>query len=168
MTVTAVQANVAANNLTAWGAWASRDMQGPAWADYLNHEVPDIEPDELEAACRTAFRDWNRSGRGWQINVDHVAQAVRRIRRERLDAVIGAHGRPDPEGLGDEPRIEQAWRNAWRRAIERGASHERAVASAWRAIGRTPPPPAIGSGGPAGPERARRVLAALARSSKRP
>ena len=168
MTITEIQAADAINYLVAARALTVVDHQADVWADYLNHEIDDPGGDELLPACRHAIRTWRQDGRTWQIDVESYAQSIRRIRRERLDAVIGAHGRPDPEGLGDEPRVEQAWRNAWRRAIERGAAHERAVASAWRAIGRTPPPPAIGSGGPSGPERARCVLAALARSSKRP
>ena len=164
MTITTEQANTAANMLSAWGAWATRDAQGIAWADYLNHEVPDADADELPAACRAAFRDWNRNGRTWQINVDHVAQAILRDRRDRVDAHINAHGRPDPDGVTD-PRLAQKGRRAWRRSVERGATPDRAVEKAWAAIGQAPPPRMLESG--RGRATARSVIEALTRRSNR-
>lgn len=139
------------------------DDAGVVWADYLNYVF-----DELLPACRRTIRVWVSERRSWGVDVARLAEAVTAIRRERVAAVVQEHGIPDPDGLGGEPRVLNAWREAWRRAVEHGASNTMAQALAWRAVDRQPPPPAIEGPGPHGAERARAVLAALAEKARIP
>lgn len=168
MTITPSQAIDAVNYLVASRALTVTDHQGEVWADYLNHEVNDPQPYELLPACRRAIKDWRAGGRGFQVDVETFAMAVRAIRRERVDADEQANGQPSPAGLDDEPVVRNRWLDARRHAIELGATPERADAAAWAAVGRTPPPPSIGDGSPTGAARARAVLEELARRSRRP
>ena len=143
-------------------------LSGVVWADYLNHAFDDLHPDELLPACRRTIRVWASERRSWSVDVARLAEAVTAIRRERVAAVVQEHGIPDPEGLGGEPGVLNTWREAWRRAVEHGASNTMAQALAWRAVDRQPPPPAIEGPGPHGAERARAVLAALAEKARVP
>lgn len=109
------------------------------WADYLNHEVPDIRPQDLEEAARTAIHDWAAAGRGWRIDVGRFTDAVRKVRRARLDSAT--RSRPlIPEGVED-PEAEVKWRREATRMLMAGASRDEAEAAAWRDIGLTPPIP---------------------------
>lgn len=164
MTINETHAADAINYLVAARATTIVDHQADVWADYLNHEVDDPQPDELLPACRHAIRTWRDEGRAWQIDVETYAQSIRRLRRERVDAHVNAHGRPDPDGVTD-PRLEQAWRRAWRRAVERGAPPGRAVEAAWAAIGQAPPARMLESG--RGRTTARSVIEALTSRSNR-
>ncbi|WP_136314333.1 hypothetical protein [Actinomyces procaprae] len=149
--------------LVAAGATTARDAQGPVWADYLNDQVPG-GPDtgELRPACRAAIRAWQDAGRAWQINVEHLAQAIRRGRSERIRAEEDARGPLRPAGLDHEPDLANRWIQAARRAVGTGQDRAAAEQHAWRAIGRQPPPPEISMDNLVGREKARAVLAAIA------
>lgn len=164
--ITPADAANAVNYLLAAGATPTVDHQAEVWADYLNHEVVGgPRASELGAACRRAIRDWVREARAYRIDVERFAQAVRRERADRVRAEEDARGALLPTGLAGEPAVEAAWRRAALEAVGAGADREAAEAHAWRAIGRTPPPPAITSTALSGRERARAVVEALARSS---
>ena len=164
--ITPADAANAVNYLLAAGATPTVDHQAEVWADYLNHEVVGgPQARELGPACRRAIRDWVREARAYRIDVERFAQAVRRERADRVRAEEDARGALLPAGLAGEPAVEAAWRRAALEAVGAGADREAAEARAWRAIGRTPPPPAITSTALSGRERARAVVEALARSS---
>ncbi|WP_172121438.1 hypothetical protein [Actinomyces faecalis] len=152
----------ALNYLLAARALTVVDGQARVWADYLNHEIDDPRPAELLPACRRAIRQWARENRSWQVDVERYAANIRAARRERMDHAIDTHGRPDPAGLGGEPKVENAWRTAWMRAVWHGEPDPEQAA--WDAIGRQPPPPLIEAGGPTGPEAARAAIRALAKT----
>lgn len=149
--------------LVAAGATTARDAQGPVWADYLNDQVPG-GPDagELRPACRAAIRAWQDAGRTWQINVEHLTQAILKGRSEWIRAEEDAHGRLHPVGLDREPDVANRWVQAARRAVGTGLDRADAERLAWQTIGRTPPPPEISMDNLVGPEKARAVLAAIA------
>lgn len=163
--ITPADAANAVSYLAVAGATPVMDRQGEVWADYLNHEVAPVAG-ELPGATRRAIREWAAEGRSYRIDVARLARAIRRERADRVRAEEDAHGALLPAGLAGEPAAEAAWRRAALEAVGAGADREAAEAHAWRAIGRTPPPPAITSTAQTGRERARAVVEALARSSR--
>lgn len=162
--ITPADAANAVSYLAVAGATPVMDRQGEVWADYLNHDV-DPTPKELPAATRRAIHEWANEGRSYRIDVARLARSIRRERADRVRAEEDARGALMPAGLTGEPAVEAAWRRAALGAVGAGASREDAETHAWRAIGRTPPPPAITSTAQSGSERARAVVEALARSS---
>ena len=163
--ITPADAANAVSYLAVAGATPVMDRQGEVWADFLNHEVAPTSR-ELPGATRRAIREWAAEGRSYRIDVARLARAIRRERADRVRAEEDAHGALLPMGLAGEPAAEAAWRRAALEAVGAGAGREAAEAHAWRAIGRTPPPPAISSTAQSGRERARAVVEALARSSR--
>lgn len=134
--------------------------QASVWHDYLTHEIPDIQPEELPDARRRAVREWSANGRAWQVDVARFAAAIRANRRDRVQAAIGSGAIPVPAGLAGEPEVELAWRRAWAHAVSMGLDD--AEKRAWAAIDRTPPAGQIGASGMSGRERARQLAAQLA------
>lgn len=133
--ISPIEAAAAVSYLHAAGCLTIKDGQGGVWADYLNHEIPNAQGKELTEATRRAVKDWAELRRSYQVDVEHVAAAMRRQRKNLLDRV----GDVFPEGLGDEPMLEHSWQAAFRDAIYQGFPRDAAERHAWQTIGRTPP-----------------------------
>lgn len=137
--ITEMQAADAVTYLVAIGATTAKDGQGQAWADWVNHEVPEAQPAELLEATRLAVRIWKRQGKAYQVDATHLSDALKQLRAERISKAENT--RPVlPEGLEDEPIVERRWINVAKENIRAGMPRGQAEARAWRAIGRTPPP----------------------------
>lgn len=150
--------------LLAAQAITATDGQAVVWHDYLTCAIPDLDAAELRPACRDAIRVWATEGRAWRIDVERYAAAIRRLRADRVRAEEAARGALRPDGLGDDPAAETAWRRAAIAAIGRGAPRAEAEAEAWRATTRSrPAAPAVddASRGPVGAERGREALRRL-------
>ncbi len=149
--------------LLAAQAITATDGQAVVWHDYLTCAIPDLATSELRPACRDAIRVWATEGRAWRIDVERYAAAIRRLRAQRVRAEEDARGDLRPDGLGDDPAAETAWRRAAVAAIGRGAPRAEAEAEAWRATRTRPAVPAVddASRGPVGAERGREALRRL-------
>lgn len=149
--------------LLAAQAITATDGQAVVWHDYLTCAIPDLAASELRPACRDAIRVWATEGRAWRIDVERYAAAIRRLRAARVRAEEAARGALRPDGLGDDPAAETAWRQAAIAAIGRGAPRAEAEAEAWRATRTRPTVPAVddASRGPVGAERGREALRRL-------
>lgn len=149
--------------LLAAQAITATDGQAVVWHDYLTCAIPDLVASELRPACRDAIRVWATEGRAWRIDVERYAAAIRRLRADRVRAEEAARGALRPDGLGDDPAAETAWRRAAVAAIGRGAPRAEAEAEAWRATRTRPAVPAVddASRGPVGAERGREALRRL-------
>jgi hypothetical protein len=106
-----------------------------AWADALDPEV--TLRDALEAV--TAFYSQHRE----RIMPSDVNAGCRAIRGARIFEEEQRRGHVLPQGLGDTPVLETAWRREALRQIGMGATRDQASVAAWHAIGMTPPPPEI-------------------------
>lgn len=149
--------------LLAAQAITATDGQAVVWHDYLTCAIPDLAASELRPACRDAIRVWATEGRAWRIDVERYAAAIRRLRAQRVRAEEDARGDLRPDGLGDDPAAETAWRRTAVAAIGRGAPRAEAEAEAWRATRTRPAVPAVddASRGPVGAERGREALRRL-------
>lgn len=149
--------------LLAAQAITATDGQAVVWHDYLTCAIPDLAASELRPACRDAIRTWATEGRAWRIDVERYATAIRRLRAQRVRAEEDARGDLRPDGLGDDPAAETAWRRTAVAAIGRGAPRAEAEAEAWRATRTRPAVPAVddASRGPVGAERGREALRRL-------
>ena len=137
--ITEMQAADAVTYLVAIGATTAKDGQGQAWADWVNHEVPEAQPAELLEATRLAVRLWKGQGRAYQVDATHLSDALKQLRAERISKAENT--RPVlPEGLEDEPIVERRWINVAKENIRAGMPRGQAEARAWQSIGRTPPP----------------------------
>ena len=138
--ITEMQAADAITYLVAIGATTAKDGQGQAWADWVNHEVPEAQPAELLEATRLAIRIWKGQGKTYQVDATHLSDALKQLRAERISKAENI--RPVlPEGLEDEPTVERRWINTAKDNIRAGMPRAQAEARAWASIGRTPPPP---------------------------
>lgn len=149
--------------LLAAQAITATDGQAVVWHDYLTCAIPDLAASELRAACRDAIRTWATEGRAWRIDVERYAAAIRRLRAARVRAEEDARGDLRPDGLGDDPAAETAWRRTAVAAIGRGAPRAEAEAEAWRATRTRPVIPDADGGTPRGPVGAERGREALRR-----
>ena len=137
--ITEMQAADAVTYLVAIGATTAKDGQGQAWADWVNHEVPEAQPAELLEATRLAIRLWKGQDRAYQVDATHLSDALKQLRAERISKAENT--RPVlPEGLEDEPIVERRWINVAKENIRAGMPRGQAEALAWQSIGRTPPP----------------------------
>lgn len=134
-----MQAADAVTYLVAIGATTAKDGQGQAWADWVNHEVPEAQPAELLEATRLAIRMWKGQGKAYQVDATHFSDALKQLRTERIRRAE-QESPVLPEGLEDEPTVERRWINTAKDNIRAGMPRGQAEARAWRAIGRTPPP----------------------------
>lgn len=139
--ITPMQAADAINYLFAAQAISVVDNQDAVWADYLNAEIPDAQPSDLLPAARLAIHDWAASGRSWRIDVGRYADALRKLRRQRVEDATKVQALV-PEGIED-PMVELDWKRAATKALMDGVTRGEAERVAWRSIGMTPPPPAI-------------------------
>lgn len=137
--ITEMQAADAVTYLVAIGATTAKDGQGQAWADWVNHEVPEAQPAELLEATRLAIRLWKGQDRAYQVDATHLSDALKQLRAERISKAENMSP-VLPEGLEDEPTVERLWINAAKDNIRAGMPREQAEACAWASIGRTPPP----------------------------
>lgn len=137
--ITEMQAADAITYLVAIGATTAKDGQGQAWADWVNHEVPEAQPAELLEATRLAIRLWKGQDRAYQVDATHLSDALKQLRAERISKAENMSP-VLPEGLEDEPTVERLWINAAKDNIRAGMPREQAEACAWASIGRTPPP----------------------------
>lgn len=101
-----------------------------AWAEAL-------DPDLTLTDALVIVRDHYAESRDWIMPAD-INRRSRDIRRQRIANVL-ENRTPIPDGLGDEPHLEIAWRKHVMRSVGDGLSLDEAEASAWQAIGRTPP-----------------------------
>jgi hypothetical protein len=139
--ITPIQAATVVNYLYAAQTISVVDDQDVVWADYLNAEIPEVLASDLLPACRQAIRDWAASGRSWRIDVGRYADAVRKLRRQRVvDAT--KRGALTPDGV-DDPQEWHRWLQEATRRLMDGATREQAETAAYEHIGMTPPPPAI-------------------------
>lgn len=137
--ITEMQAADAVTYLVAIGATTAKDGQGQAWADWVNHEVPEAQPAELLEATRLAIRIWKGQGKTYQVDATHFSDALKQLRTERIRRA--ENEKPVlPEGLEDEPTVERRWINVANENIRAGMPRGQAEANAWESIGRTPPP----------------------------
>lgn len=161
-----ISASVTADMLTylvAAGTTTAKDAQAPVWADYLNAEIPHLRSTELRPAARRAIKDWDTNGRGWQINVETIAKALRTLRKERLEQHNRNHaGTYFPDDLRDEPETACAWLTAWNTGIGSGLDGPQAEQHAWNTIGRQPSPPQLPADNKRGKEKARHIIQQLA------
>ncbi|WP_195225931.1 hypothetical protein [Schaalia turicensis] len=137
--ITEMQAADAVTYLVAIGATTAKDGQGQAWADWVNHEVPEAQPAELLEATRLAIRIWKRQGKAYQVDATHFSDALKQLRAERISKAE-QESPVLPEGLEDEPIVERRWINVAKENIRAGMPRGQAEALAWQSIGRTPPP----------------------------
>lgn len=134
-----MQAADAVTYLVAIGATTAKDGQGQAWADWVNHEVPQAQPSELLEATRLAIRLWKGQDRAYQVDATHLSDALKQLRAERISKAEN-ESPVLPEGLEDEPTVERRWINYAKDNIRAGMPRGQAEARAWASIGRTPPP----------------------------
>ncbi len=137
--ITEMQAADAVTYLVAIGATTAKDGQGQAWADWVNHEVPQAQPSELLEATRLAIRLWKGQDRAYQVDATHLSDALKQLRAERISKAEN-ESPVLPEGLEDEPTVERRWINYAKDNIRAGMPRGQAEARAWASIGRTPPP----------------------------
>lgn len=111
-----------------------KEDQAAIWADYLNSTVGDATPRDLRDAVRLAMTNWARDGRKYQIDVTHVAQAVKQARRARWAAFEQANpGLYPPEGLSISQELE--WRKTLMNVVKDGETDRtRATQAATRQI----------------------------------
>lgn len=83
--------------LLAAQAITATDDQAAVWADYLNHDLTDLNADELLPAARLALSQWSRE-RAWKLDLPRYADAIRYNRRQQIAAYTRLHGPPQPEG----------------------------------------------------------------------
>lgn len=102
-----------------------------AWGEAIDEDVT------LQDAL-AIVRDHYANSRDWIMPAD-INRISRQLRRQRIEAVL-QNRTILPEGLGDEPTVEVAWQERFRRAVGDGLTLDEAKAQAWRSIGRTPPP----------------------------
>lgn len=136
--ITPMQAADAINYLFAAQAISVVDNQDAVWADYLNAELPDALPHDLLPAARIAIHDWAASGRSWRIDVGRYADAVSKLRRQRVEDAT-KRGALTPEGV-DDPQEWHRWLQEAIRRLMDGATRQQAETAAYRHIGMTPPP----------------------------
>lgn len=110
-------------------------MAVAAWSEALDRDV--TVNDAL-----TAVSTYYSQTRAWIMPSD-VNAACRAARAKRISDEIERKGSLLPDSLGDTPAAEARWRKASLHALGQGATREQASEYAWRAIGMTPPPPAI-------------------------
>lgn len=139
MTITAKDSAGAANYLATLKVLTLNGNEGAVWADYLNTTCPNINATDLHQATRLAVSAWADLRRSYQIDIEHIHQAVKRIHAERIK---NANIQP-PRGLENEPQLELTWLRTVRDQIAVGQTLEAAERTAWQAIGRTPPRPAL-------------------------
>ena len=140
--ITAADAQAALDLLRGAGIPGLREARADVWAAVINAAPGlDVEGRELLPAAIAL----SASHRG-PASVGHLIDAIRErgasgraVARERIRAEVEAHGLLLPDGLGDDVGAELAWRRVAAAAVGAGATREQAEASAWRAIGRTPP-----------------------------
>ena len=135
--ITPIQAATVVNYLYAAQTISVVDDQDVVWADYLNAEIPEVLASDLLPACRQAIRDWAASGRSWRIDVGRYGDAVRKLRRQRVEDATKVKALI-PEGIKD-PMVELEWKRVATRALMDGATREQASEVAYRHIGVTPP-----------------------------
>lgn len=111
-----------------------KENQAAVWADYLNANAGDTMPRDLRDAARLAITNWARDGRKYQIDVTHVAQAVKQARRARWEAFEQANpGLYPPEGLTVGQELE--WIKTLMRVVKDGETDRaRATQAATRQI----------------------------------
>lgn len=148
--ITPKQAADIVNYLSDAGAMTiGSDGQGLVWADYLNDPdvgVPDAPPTDLLPAARQCLKVWASEGRSWRVDLPRYAQALKRVRADRLRNYKQQHGALDPT----DPRVTEdgsryvAWKKAVSAAIGSGLTDPHEIqAHAYKAVGLEPPHPEI-------------------------
>lgn len=136
--ITPADAAAAIVYLSGLGCLTVKDSQGTIWADYLNSEFPLLHRQDLQDATRAAVSIWAELRRSYQIDAAHVADAIHRIYRRRLQAAGDFY----PDGLQNTPLLELEWLSTVRNLIAAGMTKSEAEAQGWKAVGRKPLPPA--------------------------
>lgn len=110
------------NYLYAAQAITVTENQHKAWADYINHAIPDFHPRDIEPAARLAIKRWSEHGRQWRIDVAQFVRAAQAIRHERLEPY--GTNIPLPPGLPADQHL--AFIEAFKQAIRGGATENQA------------------------------------------
>lgn len=87
MAITPQDAANIINYLYAAQAITVTDNQHAVWADYLNHEMPELHPPDIPASARLAIKQWSEHGRSWKIDVQRFVAAARKIRTDRINKI---------------------------------------------------------------------------------
>lgn len=152
MTISIQDAANIINYLYAAQAITVTDNQHAVWADYINSEMPELQPRDIPASARRAIKDWSQHGRAWKIDPQQFVTAARAIRADR----VGRHMIPDaPMSIsgGDE---YSTYMQTYRLAIADGYTPEQANTISWEAVGR--PEDSDPSAVTAAPERIQEIL----------
>lgn len=134
MSITVQDAANIINYLYAAQAITVTDNQHAVWADYLNAEIPELQPKDIPLAARRAIKDWAETGRRWKIDVHQFALAYRAIRGDRVRKAGYIEAPYDLDS--DEGSIYQA---AYRYAIAGGATKDEADTFARNEVGKPAP-----------------------------
>lgn len=102
-----------------------------AWAEAL-------DPNLTLADALAIVRDHYAESRDWIMPAD-INHRSRDIRRQRIKNALN-NQTLTPDGLGDEPHLEIAWKKALMQGLGDGLDLDAASSAAWQSIGRTPPP----------------------------
>ena len=95
--------------LVAAQAITATEGQIPVWHDYLTHTIPNLQPEELKPACRTALTLWAQNDRTWRLDPARYAQAIHHNRRQNLTRDQQTHGPLHNPTLADHPQLEAQW-----------------------------------------------------------
>lgn len=82
--ITTEQARGIINYLYAARAIKVTRHQDEVWANYINGEIPDLNPRDCDPASRRAIKTWSEQGRTWEIDVARWVRAAQEVREARL------------------------------------------------------------------------------------
>lgn len=134
MTITVQDAANIINYLYAAQAITVTDNQHAVWADYINAEMPELQPRDIPVSARLAIKRWSQHGRAWKIDVEQFLAAARSIRADRI-AVVGTNV-PLPPGLPADDTT--AYIKAVHKALGDGATPAQAEQAALAEVGHIP------------------------------
>lgn len=134
MTISVKDAANIINYLYAAQAITVTDNQHAVWADYINSEMPELQPRDIPASARRAIKDWSQHGRAWKVDPQQFVNAARAIRRERLGRFQLPTAPSDIESNEYRPYMDR-----YNLAISDGESPETADRLARELVGRPAP-----------------------------
>lgn len=111
-----------------------RDMSTADKHNAVQAMAEALHPGSTPADVSRAVAEHYANSRAWIMPAD-INRLTARYRAERLSVTPV----PYPDGLGDTPGLETAWRAHYRDAVLQGANSTEADTYAWKSIGQTPP-----------------------------